>query len=121
LSMPPKILIVDDDPSIRQVVQEILDLEGYQTAVAEDGAQALSVLMTYPARLILLDMRMPVMDGWTFVRRLRDQGNTTPIVVMTAASDASSWAAEVEAAGVLPKPFELDEILTTVERHFAAA
>jgi two-component system chemotaxis response regulator CheY len=112
-----RVLVVDDDPNIRETVCELLDLEGYRTAQAEDGAQALALLDTYPARLILLDMRMPVMDGWTFARAAHAQGITTPIIVMTAAQDASAWAAEIQAQGVLAKPFELDDILHLVARH----
>jgi DNA-binding response OmpR family regulator len=80
-----RVLVVDDDPHIRDTVCDILDFEGYRTAHAEDGAQALLLLQTYPARLILLDMRIPIMDGWTFAREARAQGIIIPIIVMSAA------------------------------------
>jgi DNA-binding response OmpR family regulator len=65
--------------------------------------------------LILLDMRMPVMDGWTFSRELRRRGLASSIVVMTAAQSASTWADEAEAAAFLEKPFDLGELIATVE------
>jgi CheY-like chemotaxis protein len=112
-----EVLIVDDDEAIRAVLQDAIEFGGYRVEVAEDGAQALAVLEHYQPQLILLDMRMPVMDGWTFARRLRDQGNTTPIVVMTATQDAKAWAAEIQAQGVLPKPFDLVEVLAVLAAH----
>ncbi|MBI3970836.1 MAG: response regulator [Chloroflexi bacterium] len=66
--------------------------------------------------LVLLDMRMPVLDGWGFARRLRERGMDLPIVVMTAAQDAKCWAQEIGAAGYVPKPFELPDLINAVER-----
>ena len=64
---------------------------------------------------------MPVMDGWAFAREARARGYQTPIVVMTAAHDAPAWAAEVQADGVVPKPFNLDDLVREVERVCAAS
>lgn len=66
--------------------------------------------------LVLLDMRMPRLDGWGFARALRERGRTPPIVVMTAARDARRWADEIGARGYLAKPFELGELLEAVRR-----
>jgi CheY-like chemotaxis protein len=113
------ILVVDDDPSIRDTVTAILESEGYPVATAVNGEEALRTLESDPPSLVLLDMRMPVMDGWTFVRSLRERGVAPPIVVMTAAQDAHRWASEIGAAGYLPKPFDLLKLLTVVERFRA--
>jgi CheY-like chemotaxis protein len=110
------ILVVDDDPSILAVVSEVLDLEGYPVRTAKDGAEALAVVAQEPRSLVLLDMRMPVLDGWGFVRALRQQEIALPIVVMTAAQDARGWAEEIQAQGYLAKPFELLDLLAAVER-----
>jgi CheY-like chemotaxis protein len=110
------ILVVDDDPSILAVVSEVLDLEGYPVRTAKDGAEALAVVAQEPLSLVLLDMRMPVLDGWGFVRALRQQEIALPIVVMTAAQDARGWAEEIQAQGYLAKPFELLDLLAAVER-----
>lgn len=110
------ILVVDDDPSILETLAEFLDMEGYSVETAANGAEALeSVEQTEPA-LVLLDMRMPVLDGWGFVRALQDRGRRLPILVMTAAQDARQWAEEVGAVGYVPKPFDLLDLLNTVDR-----
>jgi CheY-like chemotaxis protein len=112
------ILVVDDDTSIRSFVEMALDGEGYSVSTATNGAQALAVTDQVHPDLILLDMRMPIMDGWTFARRYRSQaGPHAPIVVITAATDAGERAAEIEADGYLGKPFDLDELLGLVLRY----
>jgi CheY-like chemotaxis protein len=81
---------------------------------AGNGADALALVNG--EELILLDMRMPVLDGWAFARRLRAAGKRSPIVVMTAAENARRWAAEIGAEGYLAKPFEIDTLIDAVER-----
>jgi two-component system chemotaxis response regulator CheY len=110
------ILVVDDDPTILATVSETLDMEGYPVVTATNGAEALEAVERDRPSMVLLDMRMPVLDGWGFIRAVRERGLNVRVVVMTAASDARRWAAEIGAQGVLPKPFELDELLATVER-----
>jgi DNA-binding response OmpR family regulator len=110
-----RILVVDDDDSIRQFIVMALGDAGYEVESAEDGQAALRALETVPPDLILLDMRMPVMDGWAFsgaYRRLAVRH--VPLVVLTAARDAAQTAAEVGADGFLAKPFELHELLALV-------
>lgn len=108
------ILVVDDDPTIRSTVSEILELEGYQVETAMNGADALEKVKQNPPSLIILDMRMPVMDGWGFARQLRQEGIRIPILVMTAAQNARRWAEEINADAYIPKPFDLDELLSAV-------
>jgi CheY-like chemotaxis protein len=66
--------------------------------------------------LMLLDMRMPVLDGWGVARELKARGIRLPILVMTAAQNARHWADEIGAAGYVAKPFELPELMSAVER-----
>jgi CheY-like chemotaxis protein len=114
----PRILVVDDDTSIRSFVEMALDGEGYAVSTATNGAQALAVTDLMQPDLILLDMRMPIMDGWTFARRYRGKPPPhAPIVVITAATDAGERAAEIQADGYLGKPFDLDELLGLVSRY----
>jgi len=115
--MTQHILVVDDDPDIRATVSEILDLEGCNVTAASNGLEALEQIETSPPCVVLLDMRMPVMDGWGVARELRARGVGIPIVVMTAAQDAGRWAREIAADAVLPKPFELDDLLDIVSRY----
>ena len=111
------VLVVDDDPLIRTSISEILDLEGYPVATAANGAEALESVEKSRPSLVLLDMRMPIMDGWGFAGALGERGIHLPILVMTAAQSAETWAQEVGADGYLAKPFELVDLLDAVERH----
>ena len=111
------VLVVDDDPTIRSSISAILDLEGYPVATASNGAEALAMVEQALPSLVLLDMRMPVMDGWRFAGALSQRSIDVPIVVVTAAQNAEEWAREVGAEGFLAKPFELTELLAVVERH----
>lgn len=110
------ILVVDDDPSIREVVTDFLDGEGYAVVTAANGAEALDMVERTAPAVILLDMRMPVLDGWGFAHALRERDLQPPVLVMTAAQDAHRWAQEIGAAGYIAKPFELLELLGEVER-----
>lgn len=115
------ILVVDDDPAIVSVVSEILDLEGYEVETATNGQEALRVMDRLRPAIVLLDMRMPVMDGWGFARALRERGESVPILVMTAAQNARAWAEEIGAQGYLAKPFEVMDLIEAVERLAGAS
>lgn len=110
------ILVVDDDPAILSTVADILEFEGYRVEQATNGAEGLARLEEVHPRLVLLDMRMPVLDGWDFARILKERGIELPILVMTAAQDARRWAAEIGAAGYVAKPFDLPALLEAVEK-----
>ena len=111
------ILVIDDDPAILATVSDALELEGFPYVTASNGAEALDVLdNNRRPSLVLLDMRMPVLDGWGFMRAVRERGLNLTVVVMTAAADARRWAREIDAQGVLAKPFELDDLLGAVIR-----
>jgi two-component system chemotaxis response regulator CheY len=110
-----RVLIVEDDDGIRDLVDLVLSSAGYEILTAPDGAAALQVVGTVHPDLVLLDMRMPVMDGWEFARRYRAGPEPhAPIVVMTAARDAAQRAAEIDANGFLGKPFDVGELLALV-------
>lgn len=110
-----RVLIVDDEPDIRATVSAMLEIEGYDVAEAANGADALQVFDELTPDVILLDMRMPVLDGWGFAAELRRRGHPTPIVVMTAARDAAHWAAEISASAFVSKPFGFDDLISAVE------
>ena len=111
-----RILVVDDDDAIRDFVREALEFEGYPVETVADGAEALAAIERDPPGLMLLDMRMPVLDGWGVVEALRQREIRLPVVVMTAAQDARRWAEEVGAAAHLAKPFEIDDLFGVVDR-----
>jgi CheY-like chemotaxis protein len=120
MSDGPDILVVDDDDSIRAVLSAALEDEGLKVVQATNGAEALTLAEQRCPRVIFLDMRMPVMDGWTFAREYRTRpGPHAPIVVMTAAQNAQNWCREVDGDACLAKPFDLDKVFELVDR-FAA-
>lgn len=111
------ILIVEDDPDIRDAVEEVLEESGYATATAATGEAALTYLRTCPApAVILLDLMMPEVDGREFRRRqLADPALAgIPVVVVTAGS--AEQARDVGAAAIVKKPFPPDTLLEAIER-----
>jgi CheY-like chemotaxis protein len=118
----PDILVVEDDDAIRTLVAEVLEDDGYRVREATNGVEAHERLREKQPDLIVLDLMMPVMDGWTFVnecRRLRWCGEV-PIVVTSASHDLPRTAEQLSALGVrtcMAKPFELDALLALVERY----
>jgi DNA-binding response OmpR family regulator len=111
------ILVVDDDPEILAMLRDFLESEGLPVRTAANGAEALEALDEVTPALILLDMRMPVLDGWAFAERFHERALTYPIVVMTAAESARRWAEEIGATDYIAKPFDVNELLETIERH----
>ena len=111
------VLVVEDEEELRTVVADALRDEGFAVETARHGQEALARVQAGPPDVILLDMRMPVMNGWEFVSAYRQQvASPAPIVVMTAARNALEWCREVQAQGCLPKPFDLDAMFEIVER-----
>ncbi len=115
--MSAPILVVEDDPDLLALVEMILSDAGYRVRTAGDGRTALARVAEEMPALVLLDMRMPVMNGWEFAREFRARhGHAAPIVVVTAAENARLRAEEVGAEGWLEKPFDVDDVLRMVAR-----
>lgn len=116
------VLVVEDDQDLLSLVEMILRDAGYEVDVAADGAQALERVAARMPGVILLDMRMPVMNGWEFAREFRARhGRAAPIVVVTAAEDARARAQEIGADAWMEKPFDLDDVVRMVERFVGDA
>lgn len=115
-----QVLVVDDDAPIRDFVKATLEGEGYGVVTAENGSVALKLLSggrPYQPNIILLDMRMPLVDGWQFAEAYRElPGKKVPIIVLTAATDPAKFAAQIKADNYLAKPFDLLDLLEMVEQ-----
>lgn len=111
-----RILVIEDDEAIAEVLHLALTDRGHSVTIAPNGLIGLDALATERPDLILLDMLMPAMDGWDFATTYRGSpGPHAPVVVMTAAADAAGRSDEIRAQGVLPKPFGLDDLYAMVE------
>lgn len=111
---PAKILVVDDEAEIRQVLQEVLTRAGYQVITANDGRDALPLTLTDSPDLIITDIRMPRLDGLTLCRALRTNKDTAhiPVLILTSGSTPEQMEASLKAGAddFLPKPLNIDEI-----------
>src|SRR3984893_10440483 len=108
-----RVLVVDDEPAVRQALDRALRFEGYQTDLAEDGVAALADHAARPADAIVLDVAMPRMDGLEVCRRLRNAGDGTPVLLLTARAAVAERVAGLDAGAddYLVKPFALEELL----------
>jgi CheY-like chemotaxis protein len=112
-----RVLVVEDDPDLAALEAEVLKLRGHEVDVASNGREALEAVDRARPDLILLDMKMPVMNGREFADEYRRrEASTAPIVVVTAADDAQRRAAEVGASGWIAKPFDPDALVDKVAR-----
>ncbi|HEX8770685.1 MAG TPA: response regulator transcription factor [Acidimicrobiales bacterium] len=111
-----RVLIAEDDKSVRDSLGRVLTYEGYDVQTAVDGAEALAVALEVRPDLIVLDVLMPVLDGLTTCRRLRQAGDRTPVLMLTARHEVTDKVAGLDAGAddYLVKPFSLDELLARV-------
>lgn len=114
--MSTQVLVVDDDSSVRELVCDALMLAGYQTQSAQDGLVALSIQKKNPSDLIVSDVNMPKLDGYQLAQKLRDLGDSTPIIFLTARSDKPdvSRGFRVGADDYISKPFGIEELVLRV-------
>jgi two-component system, OmpR family, response regulator MprA len=110
---PPTILVVDDEPGVRDSLALALELESFRVVTAEDGVRAMSKLERSVVDAIVLDIAMPFVDGLEVCRRLRGAGNHVPILMLTAKDAVDDRVAGLEAGAddYLPKPFALRELI----------
>lgn len=107
------VLVVDDDPDIRDSIEELLRSDGLETTGAANGAEALRLLTERPIGMVLLDLMMPVMDGKQLVEEMRRREIAVPVVLLSAGRELRKVAAELNLPAV-EKPFDLDELLDKV-------
>jgi CheY-like chemotaxis protein len=109
------ILVVDDDEDCREALTFLLAGEGYAVASAANGREALDYLSHSPISLIILDLMMPVMDGWEFRRMQKSDPRlrSVPVVVLTAAWNPHS----IDAQAIIRKPIDIDALITAVKQN----
>ena len=114
--MAISVLIVEDDKNIQSLLQMYLEKEGYAVTVADDGGQGMTKFRAIKPDLVLLDVMMPVMDGWTVCKMIRAE-NQTPIIMLTAKSETDDKVTGLKygADDYITKPFEMKEVLARIE------
>ncbi len=115
--MPASILVVDDEPAVRDLIEDVLADDGHAVRGAGDGLAALAEVAREPPDLIVCDLLMPRLDGRSLVARLREAGVGIPVVVVSA---VPGRAAGLAVAGVVAKPFDLDHLRDAVARALGA-
>jgi DNA-binding response OmpR family regulator len=115
-SSEPYVLVVDDDPAIRGLVADALRDEGYTVDLAAHGREALEAMRARRPSTVVLDLMMPIMDGFTFMEACHHEQlcDNVPIVVISAVHDALARIKEVPIHACIAKPFDLDELIRTV-------
>jgi two-component system response regulator MprA len=110
------VVVAEDDPSVRNAVERVLELEGYQVKTANDGNAALDLVVSSKPHAVVMDVMMPFADGLTVTRELRHRGNRTPILLLTARHEVGDRVAGLDAGAddYLVKPFAVDELLARV-------
>lgn len=110
------VLIAEDDRQIREALDRILRFEGYDTLLSNDGAAALEAISEKRPDVVILDVMMPFVDGLSVARKLRERGDRTPILMLTARQETAERVAGLDAGAddYLSKPFELDELLARI-------
>lgn len=119
-SPSPQVLIVEDDLDIRDALSQILEEEGYAVATAANGQEALDVLRTGPPpRIILLDLMMPVMNGWQFRAEQRNDPSLSriPVIVISADNNVADKARAIGVHECFRKPIEISGLLATLARY----
>lgn len=113
---PSILLIIEDEPSIRELLVAVLQSEDYQVSAAADGEQGWELLRTMRPELVLLDLRLPKITGREIIEKLEAEGNPVPVLVISAEKNTSNIKRSSGRIAFIHKPFELDELLESVQR-----
>ena len=113
--MPTKVLIVEDDGNIAELLHLYLEKEGFETQVAKDGGKGVELFRSFQPDLVLLDIMLPIMDGWTVLKKIRET-DKTPVIMLTAKGETEDKVSGLEqgADDYIVKPFEMKEVLARI-------
>lgn len=113
--MAQKVLIVEDDSNIAELLHLYLEKEGFETKVAKDGGMGVEYFRSFQPALVLLDIMLPVMDGWTVLKKIREE-SATPVIMLTAKGETEDKVTGLESGAddYIVKPFEMKEVLARI-------
>lgn len=113
--MAKKVLIVEDDGNIAELLHLYLEKEGFETQVARDGGKGVELFRSFQPDLVLLDIMLPVMDGWSVLKKIRESGKT-PVIMLTAKGELEDRVTGLESGAddYIVKPFEMKEVLARI-------
>ena len=113
--MSQKVLIVEDDSNIAELLHLYLEKEGFETKVAKDGGQGVEYFRSFQPNLVLLDIMLPIMDGWTVLKKIREE-SAAPVIMLTAKGETEDKVTGLEggADDYIVKPFEMKEVLARI-------
>ena len=113
--MAKKVLIVEDDGNIAELLHLYLEKEGFETQVAGDGGKGVELFRSFQPDLVLLDIMLPVMDGWGVLKKIREH-DKTPVIMLTAKGETEDKVTGLEggADDYIVKPFEMKEVLARI-------
>ena len=113
--MAQKVLIVEDDSNIAELLHLYLEKEGFETKVAKDGGKGVEYFRSFQPALVLLDIMLPVMDGWTVLKKIREE-SATPVIMLTAKGETEDKVTGLESGAddYIVKPFEMKEVLARI-------
>ena len=113
------VLVVEDESYLCELIADVLESEGHIARKASNGQEAIELIREHPPQLILLDLMMPVMNGWEFMQALRDnpEWDGIPVVLITAVYDVKRTKMQTEAKAVLTKPFDIDDVIQIVRTY----
>lgn len=115
-SVKGKILIADDDADNRILLSYFIQSEGWEVVEAQDGQEALEKAIKEQPKIILLDNRMPKLDGTKVYEKLRQQGMQSPVILLTAYTDIKELAESLGICYYLNKPYELSSLMAMIDR-----
>lgn len=113
--MAQKVLIVEDDSNIAELLHLYLEKEGFEAKVAKDGGKGVEYFRSFQPALVLLDIMLPVMDGWTVLKKIREE-SATPVIMLTAKDETEDKVTGLESGAddYIVKPFEMKEVLARI-------
>ncbi len=119
----PGVLIVDDDAAIRKMLVDALSLEGVRTETARNGREALALLEDGTRRVVLLDLMMPIMDGWELCRQMAERPALRQqiAIILMSAGERLEQARDLQVEGYLAKPFDVDQLLECLDPFLSGA